>query len=57
VSAELDDYAVRGALRGAPNVTSQTSIRVRIARVDPLRGWLSFDYLATAPKPAERAYS
>jgi exoribonuclease-2 len=49
VSAELDDYAVRGALRGAPNVSSQTPIRVRIARVDPLRGWLSFDYLATAP--------
>jgi exoribonuclease-2 len=53
VSAELDDYAVRGALRGAPNVASQTPIRVRIARVDPLRGWLSFDYLSTASKPAE----
>ena len=50
VSAELDDYAVRGALRGAPNVSSQTEIRVRIARVDPLRGWLSFDYIATVPK-------
>ncbi len=57
VSAELDDYAVRGALRGAPNVTSQTAIRVRIARVDPLRGWLSFDYLSTLPKPAERPSS
>ncbi len=55
VSAELDDYAVRGALRGAPNVMSQTPIRVRIARVDPLRGWLSFDYLATLPKPLERS--
>jgi exoribonuclease-2 len=54
VSAELDDYAVRGALRGAPNVSSQTQIRVRIARVDPLRGWLSFDYLATVPRTAER---
>jgi exoribonuclease-2 len=54
VSAELDDYAVRGALRGAPNVSSQTQIRVRIARVDPLRGWLSFDYLATVPRPVER---
>ncbi len=52
VSAELDDYAVRGALHGAPNVSSQTQIRVRIARVDPLRGWLSFDYLTTAPRAA-----
>jgi exoribonuclease II len=49
VSAELDDYAVRGALRGAPNVSSQTQIRVRISRVDPLRGWLAFDYLGTVP--------
>jgi exoribonuclease-2 len=55
VSAELDDYAVRGALRGAPNVATQTPVRVRIARVDPLRGWLSFDYLATASRTAERA--
>ncbi|HVB80640.1 MAG TPA: ribonuclease catalytic domain-containing protein [Candidatus Binataceae bacterium] len=54
VSAELDDYAVRGALRGAPNVSSQTQIRVRIARVDPLRGWLSFDYLATVPRTIDR---
>jgi exoribonuclease-2 len=57
VSAELDDYAVRGALRGAPSVSSQTQIRVRIARVDPLRGWLSFDYLATVPKTDERPTS
>lgn len=57
VSAELDDYAVRGALRGAPNVSSQTQIRVRIARVDPLRGWLSFDYLATVPRSVERPSS
>ena len=55
VSAELDDYAVRGALRGAPHVSTQTQIRVRIARVDPLRGWLSFDYLATMPRTVERA--
>lgn len=53
VSAELDDYAVRGALRGAPNVASQTQIRVRIARVDPLRGWLSFDYIASVPRATE----
>jgi exoribonuclease-2 len=55
VSAELDDYAVRGALRGAPNVSSQTQIRVRIARVDPLRGWLSFDYLMTVPRSVARS--
>ena len=48
---------VRGALRGAPNVSSQTPIRVRIARVDPLRGWLSFDYLATVPRAVERPSS
>ena len=55
VSAELDDYAVRGALRGAPNVSSGTPIRVRVARADPLRGWLSFEYLATMPRETERA--
>jgi exoribonuclease II len=55
VSAELDDYGVRGALRGASNISSQSPIRVRIARVDPLRGWLSFDYLATVPRPMERS--
>jgi hypothetical protein len=26
---------------------------VRIARVDPLRGWLSFDYLGTLAKAAD----
>jgi exoribonuclease-2 len=56
VSAELDDYAVRGALRGALNVSTQTQIRVRIARVDPLRGWLSFDYLMTTPRSLERSW-
>lgn len=43
-SAELDAYAVRGALRGAPNAASRTRILVRIGRVDPLRGWLTLDY-------------
>jgi exoribonuclease II len=52
-SAELDDFAVRGALRGAPEVSTQTPIRVRIARVDPLRGWLSFDFIGIAPPTAE----
>jgi exoribonuclease II len=43
-SAELDAYAVRGALRGAPNLASRRRILVRISRVDPLRGWLTLDY-------------
>jgi exoribonuclease-2 len=50
-SAELADYAVRGTLRGAPNLPDQTPVLVQIARVDALRGWLSFDYL----RPVERA--
>jgi exoribonuclease II len=49
--AELADYVVRGTLRGAPNLPDQTPIFVQISRVDPLRGWLSFDYV----RPAERA--
>jgi exoribonuclease-2 len=49
-SAELAEYAVRGTLRGAPNLPDQTPVLVQIARVDALRGWLSFDYL----RPAER---
>ncbi len=50
-SAELADYAIRGTLRGAPDLAELAPIVVRISRVDPLRGWLSFDYLG----PAERA--
>lgn len=53
VSAELDAFAVRGALHGASNAPSQTRLRVKIARVDPLRGWLSFDCLGTLAKAAE----
>jgi exoribonuclease-2 len=52
-SAELDAYAVRGSLRGAPNLASQSHIMVRIARVEPLRGWLGLDYLSLAPRAAE----
>jgi hypothetical protein len=50
-SAELMDYAVRGTLHGAPSLSNQAEILVRISRVDPLRGWLAFDYLG----PVERA--
>lgn len=46
-SAELDAYAARGALRGAPRLGSQSRIMVQIARVDPLHGWLGLDYLGT----------
>jgi exoribonuclease II len=55
-SAELDAYAVRGSLRGAPNLASQSHIIVRIARVEPLRGWLGLDYLSLAPRAAEGAH-
>lgn len=48
-SAELDAYAVRGTLHGAPNLASQSRIIVRIGRIDPLRGWLSLDYVSTPP--------
>jgi exoribonuclease-2 len=51
-SAELADFAVRGTLRGAPSLPDESAILVRISRVDPLRGWLAFDYLgATGAKP------
>lgn len=46
-SAELDAYAARGSLRGAPRLGSQSRIVVQIARVDPLHGWLGLDYLST----------
>ena len=47
-TAELTDFAIRGTLRGAPNLPDQTPILVRISRVDPLRGWLALDYLGKA---------
>jgi exoribonuclease II len=46
-SAELDAYAVRGTLHGAPNLGTHSRILVRIARVEPLRGLLTLDYLNT----------
>jgi exoribonuclease II len=55
-SAELDAYAVRGALHGAPNITSQSRVLVQIARVDPLRGWLTLDYVRTVPNALEEAH-
>jgi exoribonuclease II len=55
-SAELDAYAVRGSLHGAPNVASNARIIVQIARVEPVRGWLTLDYLSAASAVAEDAH-
>ncbi|MGH8013867.1 MAG: ribonuclease catalytic domain-containing protein [Candidatus Binataceae bacterium] len=52
-SAELDAYAVRGTLHGAPNIASLTHVMVRIARIEPARGLLTFDYLGGMPTMAE----
>jgi exoribonuclease II len=52
-SAELTDYAVRGALRGAPNLPARTRILTRLARVDPLRGWLTLAYVGIVATAAE----
>jgi exoribonuclease II len=54
-SAELRDYGVRGTLRGAPNLPDQTPVLVQIARIDALRGWLSFDYLRAAERATQGA--
>jgi len=48
-SAELDLYAIRGGLNGAPNIASQARVMVQIARVEPIRGWLTLEYLRTVP--------
>jgi exoribonuclease II len=48
-TAELDSYGIRGSLNGAPNISSQARVSVQIARLDPLRGWLALEYLATIP--------
>jgi len=47
-SAELLDYGVRGTLNGAPSLANQAPVMVRLNRIDPLRGWLSMEYVATA---------
>ncbi|MBV8454621.1 MAG: RNB domain-containing ribonuclease, partial [Deltaproteobacteria bacterium] len=46
-TAEIDAYAIRGTLHGAPNLAAHTRILVRVARVEPLRGSLALDYLNT----------
>jgi exoribonuclease-2 len=54
-TAELLDYAVRGTLRGAPNLGNESRILVRLASVDPLRGWLAMQYVGPAPAAAPLA--
>ena len=44
-SAELADYGVRGTLHGASLQPLGSQIVVQIGRVDPLRGWLTMDYV------------
>ncbi len=52
-SAELLDFPLRGALRGAPAPLGEVPVRVIIAKIDPLRGQLVFDYLGPA-NPSDR---
>ncbi len=47
-SAELNDYAIRGSLHGAPPLPTEAQITVRIARIDPLRGLLVMSYAGPA---------
>lgn len=54
-SAELVDYAVRGTLHGAPPLPNQMPIMVQVSRVDPLRGWLSFDFIGPAGETSPSA--
>ena len=54
-SAELEDYAVRGGLRGAPNLPVNARISVNVARVEPVRGWLTLNYLRTVTAAEEDA--
>jgi exoribonuclease II len=54
-SAELADYAVRGTLHGAPLLPNDAPITVRVSRVDPLRGWLAFDFVALEQRATEGA--
>jgi len=51
-SAELADFTVRGTLHGAPTLPNQMPILVRVSRVDPLRGWLAFDFVGPADEAA-----
>jgi len=54
-SAELADFAVRGTLHGAPTLPNQMPIMVQVSRVDPLRGWLAFDFAGPADEASTGA--
>jgi exoribonuclease-2 len=54
-SAELADFAVRGTLHGAPTLPNQMPIMVQVSRVDPLRGWLAFDFVGPADEASTGA--
>ncbi|HLW71777.1 MAG TPA: ribonuclease catalytic domain-containing protein [Candidatus Binataceae bacterium] len=54
-SAELDAYAVRGSLRGAPNLSANARVMVMVGRIDPVRGGLTLNYLETIMAAAEGA--
>jgi exoribonuclease-2 len=54
-SAELADYGVRGTLHGAPHQPLGSQIVVQLGRIDPLRGWLTMDYVRPASEVIEEA--
>jgi exoribonuclease-2 len=54
-SAELADYGVRGTLHGAPHEPVGSQIVVQLGRVDPIRGWLTMDYLRPVSEVIEDA--
>jgi exoribonuclease II len=54
-SAEPAEYPVRGTLHGAPTLPNGMPITVQVSRVDPLRGWLSFDFIGPADQPSAPA--
>jgi len=54
-SAELADFAVRGTLHGAPTLPNQMPVMVQVSRVDPLRGWLAFDFVGPADEASTGA--
>jgi exoribonuclease-2 len=49
--AELSEFPLRGSLRGAPPSIGEIPILVAVAKIDPLRGHLAFDYLGPAASP------
>ncbi len=54
-SAELADFAVRGTLHAAPTLPNQMPVMVQVSRVDPLRGWLAFDFVGPADEASTGA--